>query len=133
MNYLLDTCTVSYFFKKFPSVVKNFKKVRPEQIHISSITVMEIEYGLRLHHEREKQLRPIWNSLLKFSQVISYSDQCATATASIRASFKNAGLPVCPYDVLIAGTAVAHKLVVVTSNLNEFKRIPDIIIEDWRY
>jgi tRNA(fMet)-specific endonuclease VapC len=58
MNYLLDTCVVSDFFKKIPSVIENFKRLSPKQIHISAITVMEIEYGLNLHKEREKKNTP---------------------------------------------------------------------------
>ena len=53
MNYLLDTCVVSDFFKKTPQVIAPFQQISPENIHISSITVMEIEYGLRFNAERE--------------------------------------------------------------------------------
>jgi tRNA(fMet)-specific endonuclease VapC len=93
---------------------------------------MEIEYGLRLHQERENKIRPIWNSLLQVVQVVPYSSQCAKATASIRSNLKAAGLPIGPYDILIAGTAVAQNMIVVTSNCGEFKRISSITVEDWR-
>lgn len=132
MNYLLDTCVISDFFKKIPSVVKHFELISPEQIHISSLTVMEIEYGLRLNLEREKKIRPLWTALMKHIHVISYSPQCAVASASIRADLKNIGLSIGPYDALIAGTSLAHNMVMVTSNMDEFKRIPDITVEDWR-
>lgn len=132
MNYLLDTCVISDFFKKNPSIIERFHALSPNQIHISSITVMEIEYGLRLHHEREKKIRPLWSSLLQVIQVVSYSSECAKATASIRANLKAAGLPTGPYDILIAGTAAANNMIVVTSNVAEFKRITGIIVEDWK-
>lgn len=132
MNYLLDTCVVSDFFKKISSVVKHFEMVSPDRIHISSITVMEIEYGLRLNQEREKKIRPLWKALLNYLQVVSYSPKCAVASASIRARLKSTGLSIGPYDVLIAGTSIAYNMIMVTSNVGEFKRIPEITVEDWR-
>lgn len=132
MNYLLDTCVISDFFKKIPSVMKHFESISPEKIHVSSITVMEIEYGLKLNPEREKKIRPLWKDLLKFILVVPYSPPCAIESASIRAGLKHKGLPIGPYDVLIAGTSLAHNMILVTSNIGEFKRIPEITLEDWR-
>jgi tRNA(fMet)-specific endonuclease VapC len=37
-----------------------------------------------------------------------------------------------PYDVLIAGQAVARDMVLVTSNTSEFARVPGLRMEDWR-
>ncbi|MFI5343309.1 MAG: PIN domain-containing protein [Chlamydiales bacterium] len=91
MNYLLDTCVISDFFKKIDSVVKHFKNLSSSQIHISMITVMEIEYGLKLNEEREKKIRPIWQALLEQINVITVCHQCAIATANIRAKLKSQG------------------------------------------
>ncbi len=34
-------------------------------------------------------------------------------------------------DTLIAGVALSRGLVLVTHNLAEFQRIPDLLVEDW--
>lgn len=133
MNYLLDTCVISDFIKKVPNVLKHFENTSPKHIHISVITLMEIEYGLKFNPEREKKIRPIWEMLLKHIQVVSFCPRCAAATASFRANLRTSGLPIGPYDILIAGTAFANNLIVVTSNTNEFKRVPEVSIEDWRH
>jgi tRNA(fMet)-specific endonuclease VapC len=44
----------------------------------------------------------------------------------------NKGQPIGAYNVLIAGTAVARGLVVVTSNVGEFRRVGGLQLEDWR-
>ncbi len=132
MSYLIDTCVVSDFFKKTPFVVKNFESHSPDEIYISSITVMEIEYGLKLNPEKEKKIRPLWQNLLNYINIIEYSRKCANASASIRAILKNTGLSIGPYDVLISGTSLANNFIMVTSNVGEFQRIPNIILEDWR-
>lgn len=93
---------------------------------------MEIEYGLKLNVEREMKIRPVWTSLLSLIRVLPLSVACATHAAHFRASLKAAGTPVGPYDLLLAGTAAAHDLTIITSNLREFQRFPSLIVEDWR-
>jgi tRNA(fMet)-specific endonuclease VapC len=132
VNYLLDTCVISDFFKRIPSVITHFENLSPSQIHISTITVMEIEYGLRLNEEREKKIRPLWDALLKQIKIVIVCHQCAIAIATIRAKLKSAGLLIGPYDILIAGTALANNFTMITSNLKEFNRISEIKIENWR-
>ena len=41
-------------------------------------------------------------------------------------------MPIGPYDVLIAGQAVARNLILVTHNTVEFQRVPGLRIEDWQ-
>lgn len=93
---------------------------------------MEVEYGLKLNLERAKKIQPLWTNLLKFIHVIPYSAQCGIASASIRASLKSKGLPISPYDMIIAGTSLTYHMILVTSNISEFKHIPDITVENWR-
>ena len=133
MNYLLDTCVISDLFKKIPAVIDHFKAVSPQQICISTITVMEVEYGLKLNEERAKKIRPIWKELLEHIAVIPYTSQCAEASGKIRADLKGEGLPVGPYDILIAGTAVVQEMILVTSNTREFQRVNKLQCVDWRH
>ena len=42
------------------------------------------------------------------------------------------GTPIAPYDVLIAGQAMARKLILVTHNTQEFEHVPGLRFEDWR-
>jgi len=50
----------------------------------------------------------------------------------IRAALAVAGTPIGPYDVLIAGQALARGLVLVTHNVGEFSRVGGLLIEDWQ-
>ena len=93
---------------------------------------MEIEYGLALNPDRAKKIRPVWDSLLQAVTIIAFCSECATKAASLRAGLKAIGLPIGPFDILIAGTALAHNLILVTSNTKEFKRIAELTVEDWR-
>ncbi|MEI6328866.1 MAG: hypothetical protein WCP16_06515 [Pseudanabaena sp. ELA645] len=50
----------------------------------------------------------------------------------IRNFLKLAGTPIGAYDVLIAATALTHRLIIVTANVREFERIPNLQIQNWR-
>ncbi|BAZ80210.1 hypothetical protein NIES73_14600 [Sphaerospermopsis kisseleviana NIES-73] len=53
-------------------------------------------------------------------------------TKDIRSILKIAGSPIGADDVLIAATALSHHHIVVTSNVREFQRVPNLQIENWR-
>jgi len=48
MNYLLDTCVISDFVKGEKNTLFKLKNTSPSELAVSSITVMEIQYGLLL-------------------------------------------------------------------------------------
>jgi tRNA(fMet)-specific endonuclease VapC len=37
-----------------------------------------------------------------------------------------------PYDLLIAAIALANGVTLVTHNTDEFKRVPELTLEDWQ-
>ena len=63
---------------------------------------------------------------------LPFDAAAAQAAASIRATLKVKGRPIGAYAMLIAGTALARGLVVVTSNVGEFRRVGGLQVEDWR-
>nr|CAA6830442.1 MAG: Twitching motility protein PilT [uncultured Thiotrichaceae bacterium] len=132
MKYLLDTCVISDFVKGDSNVHSRLKAERPSDLVVSSVTRMEIQCGLVLNPQRAKKITPIISSLLKVITVLPYEDNEAVATANIRAVLRQKGTPIGPYDVMIAGAALANQLIMVTSNTGEFKRVSGLVVEDWR-
>lgn len=132
MRYLLDTCVISDFAKGDPNVHARLKAERPSDIAISSVTLMEINYGLALNPARSKIISPIIQTILQVVTVLPYADRESLATAHIRAILKQKGTPIGPYDVMIAGTAQANELIMVTSNTGEFQRVQGLVLEDWK-
>ena len=132
MRYLLDTCTVSDFAQGRPRVLDRVKSVSPDDIAISAVTEMEIAYGLRLNPKVMPRLAPVMDALFRAVHLLPYDSAAAQTTAVLRAALKVRGRPIGAYDALIAGTAVAHGLVLVTSNVREFSRVEGLSVEDWR-
>lgn len=132
MKYLLDTCTVSDFVKGQPNVLTRVKATPPEHIAVSVLTRMEVDYGLALNKERAVKLAPVLDAFFSTIATLPFDEVDAKAAAAIRAALKVMGQPIGAYDVLIAGAGLARGLVVVTSNVGEFKRVGGLQVEDWR-
>ena len=132
MKYLLDTCTVSDFVKGQSNVLARVKATQPSLIAVSTLTRMEVDYGLALNAERARKLAPVLNAFFSSIHSLPFDESDARAAAAIRAALKTAGQPIVAYDVLIAGMGLARGLVVVTSNVGEFKRVGGLQVEDWR-
>lgn len=132
MKYLLDTCTVSDFVKGQPGVMARIKALSPRQIVVSALTRMEIDYGLALNSECARKLTPVLDAFFSVVSTVPFDEADARATAAIRAALKSKGQPIGAYDAVIAGTAVARGLIVVTSNVGEFHRVSGLQVENWR-
>jgi len=130
--YLLDTCVLSDFARGDTVTLDRIKTTPPEHVAVSSITAMEIEFGLALDAQRARRLAPVMHALLGAVSILPYGIGDARATATLRASLQKKGRPIGAYDVLIAGCALAHGLVLVTSNEREFSRVSGLRIENWR-
>lgn len=132
MKYVLDTCTVSDFVKGQPNVLARIKAIPPNLIAVSALTRMEVACGLTLNAERARKLAPVLQAFFSAIATLPFDEADAQAAAAIRAALKTKGQPIGAFDVLIAGTALARGLVVVTSNVGEFQRIGGLHVQDWR-
>lgn len=93
---------------------------------------MEIIFGLELRPVVKQRLARPFQELLEKIDVSPFDTSAARESGRIRAKLKKEGTPIGPYNVLIAGTALARGLILVTANTGEFKRVEDLRIENWR-
>jgi tRNA(fMet)-specific endonuclease VapC len=132
LRYLLDTCVLSDFARGDANTLNRVKATLPERIAVSSITAVEVEFGLALNAQRARRLAPVMHALLQAISILPYDIEDGRATASLRAALQKKGRPIGAYDALIAGCALARGLVLVTSNEREFGRVSGLGIENWR-
>ena len=132
MRYLLDTCVISDFIKGEAGTKTRLKQTLPVDIAVSAITVMELRYGLALNSQRAQKVEPAISSFLSSVTILAFSTLEAEQAAQIRAVLKSQGQPIGAYDVLIAATALQHKLLMITANQKEFDRVPNLQTENWR-
>jgi tRNA(fMet)-specific endonuclease VapC len=51
--------------------------------------------------------------------------------ADIRAALEQLGTPIGSHDLFIAAHARSRALTLVTHNIREFARVPDLSVQDW--
>ena len=129
--YLLDTCSVSDFVRGEVGVHQRLRETSPQQIAVSSITVMEIEYGLKLNPAKAKKLQPMLEDFLQAVRIVPFANAEAKRAGVLRAALRREGTPVGAYDLLIGATAHLHQFVLVTANAKEFSHIEGLTIENW--
>ena len=128
--YILDTNTLIYFFKGIGKVADILLSKTPKDLSIPAIVLYELAVGVKKSNnaqEREKQLK-IFTS---YVSILPFGSKEAEAAANIRAHLESKGKPIGPYDLLIAGTALATNAILVTHNIKEFSRVEGLTIEDW--
>jgi tRNA(fMet)-specific endonuclease VapC len=131
MEYLLDTNICIYIIKKKPAeVFDKFKNLTIGDVGISSITLAELQYGI------EKSSNPVKNkeALEKFLtpiEVIDFGYDATVEYGKIRSELERKGVPIGPLDMLIAAHAMSLDVTLVTNNVREFERIPELKIDNW--
>ena len=130
LKYMLDTNIVIYTMKNRPDSVRERFKKHHGRMCISSITYMELVYGAERSSNPDRNLTSLEGFVARMD-VLSLDDSAAAHAGQIRAELARLGMPIGPYDQLIAGHARSQGLVLVTNSEKEFARVPGLRTENW--
>ena len=134
--YLLDTDTLSLFWRGHPEVTHRLGHASREELAITIVTVEEVLFGwqdqtrrARTDAERVRAYQYLADSVpfLASFRIISYDEASLARLAELRALKLNLGA----MDTRIGAIAQEKNAVVVTRNQRDFSRIPRLRIEDW--
>lgn len=133
MRYLLDTNICIYLINRKPqheAILRHMDGLMYGDILISSITVAELRYGMA-KSARPEQNKEKFEGFIERFEVVAFDDAAAAVYGTIRAVLESAGTPIGPLDTLIAAHALHLQCTLVTNNVREFERVPDLKIENW--
>ena len=128
---MLDTDICIYVLKKRSDKLRHKFKVT-KNICISSVTYGELCFGIENGDNFMKEAR--WKELNLFTQrlfIEPWGENAAKHYGSIRTLLRKQGTPIGNNGLLIAAHARSLDSVMVTNNIREFERVPDLIIENW--
>ena len=131
MSLLLDTNVCVDVLKALPKVSARMEAVSPADCAISTVTAFELLNGVRRSAQPERETR----KLERFFAVVGllpFDAAAAAQAARIRFDLESTGRKIGPYDLLIAGQALAAGLTLVTNNTREFERVDGLKLIDWR-
>jgi len=131
MRYMLDTNICIYAIKHKPEkVFQKLQEVEPEDVRVSSVTYAELVHGVEKSVAVEKN-RLALSMLLANIEILDFDVDAADCYGKIRADLEKKGTPIGFLDMMIAGHAQSLGYTVVTNNVKEFSRVPDLKIENW--
>lgn len=129
-RYLLDTNIVSDLIRNPQGkAARRIGKVGEGAICTSIIVAAELRYGAA--RSGSARLRRAVEDLLGEIEVLPFDVPADADYGDIRASLEAAGTPIGSNDLLIAAHARAVGAIVVTANMEEFRRVKGVKVENW--
>jgi tRNA(fMet)-specific endonuclease VapC len=128
---MLDTNICVHIINKRPKIVLDrLQKQDIQDIGISCISLGELEYGI---HKSQKpyQNRIALMAFITPLEILNFDSDAACAFGKIRFDLERKGKLIGQLDMLIAAHALSKECILVTNNVREFARIPDLKIENW--
>lgn len=121
--YLLDTNIVSELRRQRPhgAVVAWLRNVRNEDLHLSAVTIGEIQSGIEITREQDEakatEIEAWLEQVAETYNVISMDAQAFRSWARLMHRRPDDLIE----DAMIAATAKVHNLIVVTRNVRDFE------------
>ena len=137
MSFLLDTNAVSEASRPAPDAgfMAWFDRAEGTQLYLSVVTLGELRRGIALIEDeaRRRRLEGLnSNILLRFSgQVLPVDEQVARVWGDLSASLRRSGRVIGALDEMIAATAMAHDLTLVTRNQRHFEGLGCAVLSPW--
>jgi tRNA(fMet)-specific endonuclease VapC len=134
--YVLDTDTLTLLQEGQATVVQHVSSHAPDELAITVITVEEQLDGWysRLRRTRRREeLAMVYERLAQTVRslgrltILSYTEQAIDRFEQLRRLRLNVG----SYDLRIAAVTLEHSAILVTRNVRDFQRIPNLTIENW--
>lgn len=131
MRLMLDTSICIYIIKQRPpEVLTRFSSYAVGDIHVSSITVAELQFGVQRSQAPERNQQALDQFLLPLT-IVEFDQASAIAYGKVRTALERQGRPIGPLDTLIAAHALCLELTLVTNNADEFSRVPGLQVVNW--
>jgi len=138
MSWLLDTPVLSELIRATPkeSVIDWLQAQDENDLFLSVLTLGELEKGIaKLSDSRRKTTLRKWvrtNLMARFeTRVLVIDHKVAARWGTLVGTSERKGRPLPVIDSLIAATAIAHELTVVSRNAKDFERCGIPCLNPW--
>ena len=129
-RYLLDTNILSDLLRNpGGQVARRLAVVGEAAVCTSIIVACELRYGAA--KKGSSQLSERVNLLLESLEVLALDQDADRRYGEIRSHLERSGTMIGPNDLLIAAHTRALDLTLITDNIDEFARVPGLLMENW--
>ena len=131
MMYLLDTnACIRILNNSSRALITRLHQSNPDEIFLCSVVRAELIYGAYHSAHAAENLRLLEKFFAPFVS-LPFDDTCSEIYGRIRDILAKNGTLIGPNDLMIAATALAADLTLVTANMREFGRVVGLSIENW--
>ena len=130
MHFLIDTNILIYRLKNMGNVNGNFLKYQNELMSVSVVSYGELVYGAQKSKSVEKNLKTV-SEIKDIFPITDITTNVMDVFGKIKAHVQKIGKPTDDMDLLIAATAIANDMTLVTHNTKHFENIPNLKLMDW--
>lgn len=129
-RYLLDTNALSQLIRDpRGNVGMRLRQVGDSNVFTSIVVACELRYGARKRNSALLSERI--DRVLSSIHVAPLESGVDVCYAQIRQELESAGRSIGANDLLIAAHALEQSATLVTDNVDEFRRVPGLQIDDW--
>jgi tRNA(fMet)-specific endonuclease VapC len=131
IRYMLDTNACIALIKVRPEVMfARLSGLAVEEVAISSIVAAELWYGVA-RSQKKKRNEAALRDFFDYVTVLDWPSEACSIYGRVRATLEEKGASIGAMDLLIASHALWLNAIIVTDNIREFQRVPDLKIENW--
>ena len=131
LRYLQDTNVVSQLVRRpGGELARRIADLEPGSAAISVVVAAELRYGV--HRRGSARLMERLEAVLSTIDVLPLEEPVDQHYGAIRNDLERIGRPIGGNDMFIAAHARALGVTLVTNNVSEFRRVPDLSVEDWQ-
>ena len=129
---IMDTCFVIDLMNKDAKAIEKIEILskRGEQLFTTSITIFELISGVFRGNKLEKEKAKIVE-ILNGQLILNLDEKSAEKAGQIDGKLIKEGNQIKPLDCMISGIVLNKKDKIITRNLKDFSRVPNLEIENY--
>ncbi|HEY0974096.1 MAG TPA: PIN domain-containing protein [Solimonas sp.] len=131
MRFLLDSDVLAGAVKGRLPVVLKLSQLKPTEVAISVLSRMEAEMALRQQPRAQARYGKLMKEFLASVPVLDFGTAEAQQAVALNAYLQPAGEKLAALDLMLAATAMAHQLTLVTDRGAAFASVPNLDVERW--
>ena len=133
MGLLIDTSVIVALERQKGVPAELAVRAGSQEVYLSAVTASELLHGVhRAGQESIRKRRSAFiEDAIRLFPILPFDLEVAREHARIWADLSRQGMLIGAHDLMIAATALAHDLSLVTFNAREFSRVQDLTLVTW--
>jgi len=128
LSFLIDTDWVIDHFNGVTQVTLRLKELQPRGLGLSVVSAAELWEGAYFSRDAKRSQETL-EGFLSGVDILGLDEEICKRFGQLRGAMRKRGQTIGDFDLLIAATALRHKLTLLTNNRKHFESIAGLEIE----